>query len=275
MHSTHPPATEQTNLADPIGRKSQEQRRLATRPTWAPEVVILAAGEPASELAAYLERNGVLCHTVHNPQAALRLVSTVAVDAAIVDSSALEGDGLEIVELLRRNSALAVIVLTSPGHTDARVVALEQGADDALSKPVSACELLARLRAILRRHRRLPGTRLTVGAMRLDLISRSASIGIEALELTPVEFDLLAVLARRAGRVVPRDNLLNLVGRTPRSASERAIDVHVSRLRKKVALGAGGRNLIASVRGVGYVLLPRTDARRGQERSSGCSSALR
>lgn len=252
-------------MTDAIG----DLQLLAARPTVTAQVALIAADGQASELAAYFGRNGVHCRTVADPHTAPGLLSSGAVDAAIVDGTAADCQGLEIVELLRRGSALPVIVLTAPGRADVRILSLERGADDALSKPISARELLARLRAILRRrHRQLRGRWLTVGSVELDLISKSACVDFKDVELTRVEFDLLAALAHRAGRVIPRSSLLNLAGRTPGAASERAIDVHVSRLRKKVSLGAGGRNLIASVRGVGYVLTAGDDTARNAPRDA-------
>lgn len=225
------------------------------------EVVIVASERLASETTAYLQENGVHCHSVPNAQGALRLVSSGGVDAAIVDSTAFGSDGLKVLEILRENSTLPVIILTATGRADARIRSLERGADDALSKPVSARELLARLRAILRRrHRVLQGRGLTIGCLHLDPTTNSATLGTHALQLTRVEFDLLAALARRAGRALPRSSLLGFVGRAPGVAGERSVDVHVSRLRKKVSLAPGGENLITTVRGVGYVLTAYGDA---------------
>jgi len=137
------------------------------------------------------------------------------------------------------------------------VVGLEMGADDYVPKPFSPRELLARLRAVLRRtNPASAGERLTIGDVEIDVTSRQVRRGEETVDLTAIEFDLLLALARRPGRVVPRDLLLGEAGRTDVTVSDRTVDVHVSHLRRK--LGGDGRaaGLIKTVRGVGYVLSP-------------------
>jgi DNA-binding response OmpR family regulator len=162
-------------------------------------------------------------------------------------------DGLSLLKKLREKSQLPVIMLTAKGDETDRVVGLELGADDYLAKPFSPRELLARLRAVLRRTQVDPNKeQLTVGSMSFDVAARSVHKDGRAIELTGLEFDLLLALARRAGRVVPRGNLLELAGRSDVNVSDRTVDVHVSHIRKK--LGDDEALLLKTVRGVGYVL---------------------
>jgi DNA-binding response OmpR family regulator len=168
-------------------------------------------------------------------------------------------DGLAVLKELRKNSAVPVIMLTAKGDETDRVVGLETGADDYLPKPFSPRELLARLRAVLRRGQALPEEqrRLSAAGITLNVGSRSAHMSGVRLELTALEFDLLKALMRRAGSIVSRSELLNAAGRDDVIVGERAIDVHISHLRKK--LGDSDARLIKTVRGIGYVL-SREDA---------------
>ena len=146
-------------------------------------------------------------------------------------------------------------MLTAKGDETDRVVGLELGADDYLTKPFSARELLARLRAVLRRgNMQSNGERIRVGEIEIDLSTRSVTVEGESIELTGLEFDLLMALMRRAGRVVPRSSLLSLAGRADVTVNERTVDVHISHLRKKLARGPRTSKVIQTVRGVGYVL---------------------
>jgi DNA-binding response OmpR family regulator len=162
-------------------------------------------------------------------------------------------DGLSLLKRLREKSQIPVIMLTAKGDETDRVVGLELGADDYLAKPFSPRELLARLRAVLRRTQVDPNKeQLTVGNLAFDVAARSVQREGRPVELTGLEFDLLLALARRAGRVVPRGNLLELAGRNDVNVSDRTVDVHVSHIRKK--LGDDDAVLLKTVRGVGYVL---------------------
>jgi DNA-binding response OmpR family regulator len=134
-------------------------------------------------------------------------------------------------------------------------VGLELGADDYVAKPFSPRELLARLRAVLRRAQPDPaGERLSVGGIVVEVPLRSVQVEGEPVELTGLEFDILVALMRRAGRVVPRSALLSEAGRGDVTVSERTIDVHISRLRKKIGDDPKTPTRIRTVRGVGYVL---------------------
>jgi len=161
-------------------------------------------------------------------------------------------DGLTVLRKLRDKSQVPVIMLTAKGDETDRVVGLELGADDYVPKPFAPRELLARLRAVLRRTQSdLLGRRMQVSGVALDLDARSVERDGSEVALTGLEFDILVALLTRAGRVVPRSTLLELAGRSDVVVNDRTVDVHVSHLRKK--LGDDPPRLIRTVRGVGYV----------------------
>jgi DNA-binding response OmpR family regulator len=146
-------------------------------------------------------------------------------------------------------------MLTARGDEADRVVGLELGADDYVPKPFSPRELLARIRAVLRRAQPdATGERLTAGGVVVEIGSRAVSVDGDPVELTGIEFDILVALLRRAGRVVPRSSLLEEAGRDDVVVGERTVDVHISKLRKKLKDDSRTPRLIRTVRGVGYVL---------------------
>jgi DNA-binding response OmpR family regulator len=163
-------------------------------------------------------------------------------------------DGLEVCKRIRAKSTVPIVMLTAKGDETDRVVGLELGADDYVSKPFSPRELLARLRAVLRRtHPDVVSERLAVGSITIDVPSREVRRENKPVELTGIEFDILVALVRRAGRVVPRDALLSEAGRNDVVVGERAVDVHISHLRQKLGDDPRFPKLIKTVRGVGYV----------------------
>lgn len=204
-------------------------------------------------LRDYLGAHGVT--TLHAPDGAtaLRALETEPLDAVLLDIMMPGMNGLETLRRIRQTSRIPVLMLTARGDETDRVVGLELGADDYLPKPFGPRELLARLRAVLRRSGpQTEGEALRAGAVRVDVDARTVHLGGEAVELTALEFDLLVALMRRAGRVVPRGRLFELAGRGDTSVGDRTVDVHVSRLRKK--LGDDPPTLIRTVRGVGYLV---------------------
>ncbi len=184
---------------------------------------------------------------------ALQRLAAEEFDAVLLDVMMPGMDGLSVLRRLRETSRIPVVMLTARGDETDRVVGLELGADDYLPKPFGPRELLARIRAVLRRtNQKEEGERLRFGELVVDVEGRSVKLPSGAVELTGLEFDLLVALMRRAGRVISRGQLFELAGRGDTVVSERTVDVHVSRLRKK--LGDDPPRLIRTVRGVGYIL---------------------
>jgi len=220
------------------------------------EVLVIDGDKTLGGLSTYLRDNAVSCEQVPDGRVGLQRLLGGVYDAGIVNADASGLDARELLQRLREKSNLPVIVLTARNTAAVRADWLDAGADDSLSKPVSPRELLARLRAILRRrHSPVTVAGLRAGPLALDLSTGLAQVGPQRVALTPLEFDLLAALVRRAGRVVRRTSLLSLVGRQHAPVGERTVDVHIARLRKK--LGAAERGFgkcIGTVRGVGYVL---------------------
>ena len=174
-------------------------------------------------------------------------------DLMILDVMLPVFDGLTVLQQLRRRRDLPVIMLTARIQQQDRIVGLNTGADDYLPKPFDPDELLARIRAVLRRTDTASGkgrAALTIGNIRLNLGTREASVAGSRVELTSIEFDLLEMLMRSAGRVVSREEITLALFEREATPYDRFLDVHISHLRKKLE---GGRNLIRTIRGVGYV----------------------
>jgi two-component system OmpR family response regulator len=205
-------------------------------------------------IRSFLEQNDVGPAHAPTGRRALELLEREAFDAVLLDVMMPELDGLAVLKRLRaRWPTLPVLMLTAKGDETDRVVGLELGADDYLTKPFSPRELLARLRAVLRRaNPDLGRQRLSAGNVVLEVETRAVYVDAKPVELTGLEFDLLLSLLRRAGQVVPRASLLAQAGRTDVTVNDRTVDVHISHLRKK--LGDDPPRLIRTVRGVGYVL---------------------
>jgi two-component system, OmpR family, response regulator len=211
----------------------------------------------AELLAAYLRPHDVV--VAHAPDGArgLAALDGGGVDIVLLDVMMPGLDGLDVLRRLRARSAVPVVMLTARGDETDRVVGLELGADDYLAKPVYPRELLARIRAVLRRTApRAPDQRLVVGDLEVDPAARTARIGAgEPLPLTALEFDLLLALAERAGRVVSRDALWEAAGRGDVAVGDRTVDVHVSHLRAKLGDDAREQRRLKTVRGAGYLLV--------------------
>jgi two-component system OmpR family response regulator len=206
-------------------------------------------------LASYLGPNGVTLINAPDGPAGLAALEGGAFDAILLDVMLPRMDGLEVCRRIREKSQIPIIMLTAKGDEADRVVGLEIGADDYVPKPFSSRELLARLRAVLRRTQPTAGSKeLVVGDLVVDVGGRTARRGTELVDLTGLEFDILVALARRPGRVVPREALLEQAGRGDVTVSDRTVDVHVSHLRRKLGDDPRAPRLIKTVRGVGYVL---------------------
>jgi len=164
-------------------------------------------------------------------------------------------DGLEVLRRIRTRSRVPILMLTAKGDETDRVVGLEIGADDYVPKPFSPRELLARLRAVLRRSApEAVSEKLAVADVQVDVGSRQVTVEGREIDLTGLEFDILVALMRRAGRVIPRDALLAEAGRSDVVVGERTVDVHISHLRAKLGDDPRAPRRIKTVRGVGYVL---------------------
>jgi len=214
--------------------------------------------ELAGLLVRQLALDGFDAETAADGPAGLEAALAGEYDAVILDVMLPGMDGFEVLRRLRAASAVPVLMLTARGEDVDRIVGLEMGADDYLPKPFNPRELVARLRAILRRTSAaspaaMGGGVLAVGDVELDPGARSVLRGGEPVDLTGVEFSLLETLLREAGHVVTRETLNRTVlGRRP-SPFDRALDVHVSALRKKLGPLPGGGERIKTVRGVGYL----------------------
>ena len=204
----------------------------------------------ADPLAEGLRREGFRVRRVATGEAALeaRLPDLVLLDLRLPDL-----DGTDVCRRLRAQSDVPIIVVTAKGEEVDRVVGLELGADDYVVKPFGFRELLARIRAVLRRARPEDDGVLRVGVLEIDLRARRAALAGRDLALTTKELDLLAVLASEPGTVVPRERLLREVWNTEWFGPTKTVDVHVASLRRKL----GDPRWIETVRGVGHRLAPQ------------------
>jgi len=203
-------------------------------------------------LAQYLGQNGITVAHAPDGGRGLAALEANAYDAVLLDVMMPGMDGLEVCKRIRAKRQIPILMLTARGDETDRVVGLELGADDYLAKPFSPRELLARLRAVLRRAQPTAvADRLESSGISIDVAGREVRVNGKAVELTGLEFDLLVALVRRSGRVIPRDALLGEAGRSDTVVGERTVDVHISHLRQK--LGDEGGRLIKTVRGIGYV----------------------
>jgi two-component system phosphate regulon response regulator OmpR len=185
-------------------------------------------------------------------------------DALVLDLMLPDGDGLDLTRELRadaRFKRLPLLMLTARGEPTDRVVGLEIGADDYLPKPFEARELLARVKALLRRAHPEPdaGQVMRFGRLEIDSAAREARLGGAGVELTGHQFDLLVVLAQSAGRVLSRDQIMDALKGHPLEAFDRSIDVHISRIRALIEDDPKNPKRVLTVRGVGYLFARKQD----------------
>jgi DNA-binding response OmpR family regulator len=181
-------------------------------------------------------------------------------DAIVLDLMLPDTDGLDLCRRIRAGSAIPVLMLTARGDPLDRVIGLELGADDYLPKPFEPRELLARLRAILRRGRTSPaGDVLRFGRLEIDRAAREVRVDGEPRAITGFQFTLLVALAERAGRVLSRDTLMDLTRGEALEEHDRSIDVHVSRLRAAIEADPRKPRRILTLRGAGYVFAKEQD----------------
>ncbi|MFK7985468.1 MAG: response regulator transcription factor [Sandaracinaceae bacterium] len=210
----------------------------------------------ATLLETYLADHDVGVTAAQNGTVGLEALRQGTFDVVLLDVMMPGMDGLEVLRRIRDKSRIPVLMLTARGDEADRVVGLELGADDYVPKPFSPRELLARIRAVLRRAQpEAQGERIAIGGVEVDVASRTARVEGQPIELTGLELDILVALMRRAGRVVPRDALLSEAGRDDVIVGERTVDVHISHLRKKLGDDPRSPARIRTVRGVGYVFV--------------------
>jgi len=235
----------------------------ATRTDGGPAVRILMVDDDPGirdVVSDFLSRHGFLVETAGDAQEMERILSRGPVDLVVLDIMLPGEDGLAICRRLAGADGPAIIMLSAMGEETDRIVGLELGADDYLPKPCSPRELLARIRAVLRRRQEPRSAEGPLGAgcafagWRLDLVRRElrSPQGV-VVNLSSGEFSLLRAFVERPQRVLTRDRLLDLARGPDTEAYDRAIDVQISRLRKKLDDGSGGQELIRTIRNEGYV----------------------
>jgi two-component system, OmpR family, alkaline phosphatase synthesis response regulator PhoP len=220
--------------------------------------ILVVEDEPqiAALVRDYLEHAGFAVLTATDGAAGLTLARARRPDAVVLDLGLPKLDGLDVVRALRRDSTVPIVILTARGDETDKVTGLELGADDYVVKPFSPKELVARIRAVLRRAENAarPAERLVVGDLDLDLARHRATLSGRTVALTPTEFELLAALAREPGRVFTRGQLLDAVHGFSLETYERAIDGHVKNLRRKLEPDVAAPRYVLTVHGVGYAL---------------------
>jgi two-component system response regulator CpxR len=206
--------------------------------------------ELASLLTELLTREGFTVDTRNDGRRGLAAALGGGYDLLVLDVMLPGLDGFEILRRVRRETRLPVLMLTARGEDEDRIVGLELGADDYLPKPFNTRELVARIRAILRRlENRAPGGRLEINGITIDPGTRDVMRDGKPIEVTTFEFDILETLMRSAGRVVSRDELMEELYGRKATPFDRSVDMHISHLRKKLEHGT---TLIKTIRGVGY-----------------------
>lgn len=229
-----------------------------------PEKVLVVEDDPAllDALEYSLAREGYTVYTATDGPSALEAACRESPDAIVLDIMLPGMDGFEVCRILRQESSVPILMLTARGEEIDRVVGLEVGADDYLTKPFSMRELLARVKALLRRVRLIReemsaregagAGELTFGDLTVDLARREVRRSGQTLRLTPKEYELLVFLVRNRGIVLSRDLILERVWGWDYAGGSRTVDVHVRWLREKIEPDPSHPTRIVSVRGVGY-----------------------
>ena len=219
----------------------------------------------AAMVGEYLRQSGFAFTHAADAASGLDALQSTPPDLVILDLMLPDMDGLEVCRRIKAsNPAIAVLMLTAKGDPMDRIVGLEIGADDYLPKPFEPRELLARIRAVLRRGSEAAANNgahktMRFGALEIDRDARIVSVGGKPCELTSYQFDLLVALAERAGRVLSRDQIMEAVRGRELEAFDRSIDVHMGRIRNAIEVDAKDPKRILTVRGVGYVFAKQQD----------------
>ena len=231
-----------------------------------PKLLVVDDDPELRELTqAYLVKNGFIVNTVETSVGMDEFLATNDVDLLILDLMLPGEHGLAIAKRLKKEKDLPIIIVSAQGEDIDRIVGLEIGADDYLPKPFNPRELLARIRAVLRRssgkieEKETESSRLVFNDFELDLNAHSLSRGGEKVSLTSGEFDLLALLAANPNRVLHRDTILDRLTGAERSPFDRSIDVRVTRLRGKLEFDPSKPELIKTIWGKGYMFCPSQD----------------
>jgi two-component system phosphate regulon response regulator OmpR len=217
-------------------------------------------------LAEYLTSAGYSVRTAANGSSGLQEIQRRPPDAVVLDVMLPDFDGFEVCRKIRAKSSVPVIMLTARGEETDRIVGLEIGADDYLAKPFSPRELVARLKAILRRTRFSvqQAELLRFGSLEIDRDRRVVDLEGKEANLTAYQFSLLTALAENAGRVLSRDKLMELVKGDELEAFDRSIDVHISRIRAAIERDPKHPRRILTIRGSGYLFARNQDDDRQQ-----------
>jgi two-component system response regulator BaeR len=204
----------------------------------------------AALLREYLAQDGFEASVLHRGDEVEPWVSTHDVDLVLLDLMLPGKNGLEVCKALRASSGVAIIMVTARVEEIDRLLGLELGADDYICKPFSPREVVARVKAVLRRAKR--GGRPAEAGVKLDEAGYRATIGGTDLNLTAVEFQLLKVLADHPGRIYTREQLMDAMYRDERVVADRTVDSHIKKIRRKIAAVLPDREVVHSVYGLGY-----------------------
>jgi two-component system phosphate regulon response regulator OmpR len=216
-------------------------------------------GRLAEMVCDYLGQSGFRVSRAANGASGLQMQASDSFDIVVLDLMLPDMDGIDVCRQLRQRGSIPILMLTARGDAMDRVIGLEMGADDYLPKPFEPRELLARLRAILRRGRAVPESILRFGRLEIDCNAREVRLDGEPRPLTSHQFGLLLALARRAGRVMTREALMDIMKNEPLEAFDRSIDVHISRIRAAIEDDHKKPRRVITIRGVGYVFAKAQD----------------
>jgi two-component system alkaline phosphatase synthesis response regulator PhoP len=237
------------------------------------ELILVVDDEPKIVRLArdYFEQSGFRVRVAGDAGTALSIARQEQPDLVVLDLNLPGGDGLDVCRALRRESEVPIIMLTARGEEADRLIGLELGADDYITKPFSPRELVARARAVLRRAQGdvMQTGMIRAGDLEIDLAGHQARRGSEALNLTRIEFNLLVALARHPGQTFSRAQLLDRLHGVAYEGYDRSIDAHIKNLRRKIEPDPGSPRYILTVYGVGYKFTdgrePPAEPARGEQ----------